>query len=154
MSRWSNDLIKCISHCVVTCTTGQRKVECRAFTITLPDFIDLTSTRVASKLHHTWKTKNGSAPSCIKRCHRLTENRGTKPGELRGRICLDQHKMHRMSHCHGEHQNLLSSHALVHVDAERTELPLRCSQRHKNPWDLEEQHDVLVALLKQSQGAD
>jgi hypothetical protein len=53
MGRWSNDLIKCTSHCVVTCATGQRKVECRAFTITLSDFIDLTSTRVASKLYIT-----------------------------------------------------------------------------------------------------
>ena len=77
-----------------------------------------------------------------------------KPGELRGRRRLDHHKMHRMSHCHGERQNLLSSHALVHVDAERTELPLRCSQRYENPRDLEEQHDVLVAFLKQRQGAD
>ena len=83
-----------------------------------------------------------------------TENRDRKPDESRGRRCLDHHKMHRMSHCHGERQSLLSSPASVHVDAERTEQKLQCSQRHKSPWDLEEQHDVLVALLTQSQGVD
>jgi len=83
-----------------------------------------------------------------------TENRDRKPDELRGRRCLGHHKMHRMSHCRGERQSLLSSPVLVHVDAERTEQPPQCSQRHKSPWDLEEQHDVLVALLTQSQGVD
>lgn len=78
--------------------------------------------------------------------------RDNVPDELRGRRCLDHHKRHHMCHCRGEHQNLLSWPALIHVGAEHTELPLRYSQRHKSPWDLQELHDVLAALLAQIQG--
>lgn len=59
-----------------------------------------------------------------------------------------------MCHCHGEHQNLLSLLASIHVDTERTELQLQCSQRRKSPWDLQEQHGVRVALLAQIQEVD
>lgn len=59
-----------------------------------------------------------------------------------------------MCHCHGERQNLLSLLASIHVDAERTELQLQCSQRRKSPWDLQEQHGVRVALLAQIQEVD
>lgn len=149
--------MKSACHCVITCATRKWQVERCSFTITLTDLVDLTSPRIASKLHQS-NTENkclfqGKVQQVVMQI-KSAENRGKKPGELRGRRCLDHHKMHQMFHCRGGHQNLLSSPSLVHVDAERTELPLQCSQRHKSPWDLGEQHDVLVALLMQSQGVD